>query len=206
MNEATTNLSAVADVEVTAPDPEADPATAGRQDRLRYSVILHERMEFECPLPGDAWEAFSDDDPSWGAVLSPCEFAGMCKDLSLYASCTTQGSVGAPAFENVHWVPAYCFCDCDEDYKAWVTPWTPRIRTAALAEVGNAEPENFPVFGQSTPLTALWVPLWGDGWPKLETALKAAFSEEKVGNWQGPVEALITFDPAADEKAEEIYG
>ena len=80
--------------------------------------------------------------------------------------------------------------DEDGDYKAWVTPWTRRIRAAALKTVEGDKPQAVPILGVARPASMLWLPLWGEDWPLVEKALEAAFPADLLSRDIEPLERI----------------
>jgi len=164
-------------------------------DELRYSVVLTDESQPECPCYGD-WEPRREQCASWDAELSAEAFAELCEDLGLRAECCNQGTQGPAGFERHHWTPAYSFHS--DDYSAWVTPWTPAVKAAALAAIADQKPEDMPVLGGPT-VSVVWVPLWGDDWPLVEQMLERSFGSENEG-WDD-IQPIRSIDLDAERKA-----
>ncbi len=163
-------------------------------DDLRYSVVLTEEHFRDCPAEVGEWSEGDRESASWRADLSADEFAEICNDLYLRYNCRCQGTVGGAGFEDHHATPAVVFADDDEGLQAWVTPWTPSAKAAALEAV-HAEPVG--VLGFARPVDMLWLPLWGDDWELVVQMLEREFDDKRLT----VIDAVSSIDIAAERRA-----
>ena len=156
-----------------------------KQDELKFAVILTERVYPEPPyVAEEKWQECNQyEGPKWTAVLTAEEFAELCEALCLTPECSTLGSGGPEGFEAEQGVPAYAFHDGNGEYDCWVTPFTERVKAAALEKMGPVEDVPMVTDIDNTAgvrvenIRVGWVPLWGEDWPRVEEILDQHFKD-----------------------------